>query len=440
MTYSRHGFALSLLIVLAPFAVLGQQARPAGLTHGPYLGHCDDQSAKVWCRTAEPGEYILIVEGLEGGPLRLKMQSTLENDQCIVWTATGLAADSSYPFSIEFGGRPLGELAAGTICTGPAPDARAIVNLGFGSCAFDAVNPRFDQPVWTRMRQEKLDAIVMLGDTPYIESSELAVQRRRYHEFYALSQLASAFRKIPFYGVWDDHDFGPNDSLGNLLGKEGSRRAFLEFHANPSYGDEDQGVYTRFRRGPVEVFLLDTRWFANTERSPVNPERETLLGRRQWDWLTQSLLNSTADVKILASGMIWNEALYPGKLDAWMAYPYERHGLFKFIHSHKIPGVVLVAGDIHLSRVMKFPVDDVLTYPMYEFISSPLAEHPALYNDIPSPYLKYSEALDNVFLKLSIDSMQVSTTLSAEFHTADHPEPRHRLQLNVSAELAPLSN
>jgi alkaline phosphatase D len=161
----------------------------------------------------------------------------------------------------------------------------------------------------------------------------------------------------------------------------------------------------------------------------------TLLGRRQWEWLTQSLLNSTADVKVLASGIVWNEAVYPGKLDCWMAYPYERHALWKFIHSHGIPGVVLVSGDIHVSRIFQFPVDDVLKYPMYEFVSSPLAEGVALYNQIPSAYLKYSEPLDNVFLKLTVDSTHDATTLTAEYLTPDQDEPHHRLQLNVQTDL-----
>ncbi len=99
--------------------------------------------------------------------------------------------------------------------------------------------------------------------------------------------------------------------------------------------------------------------------------------------------------------------------------------------------MVLVSGDIHVSRILEFPLDDVLTYPMYEFISSPLAEGVALYNDIPSAYLKFSKTIDNVFLKLTVDSTGDSTTLTAEYLNSEQEEPHHRLQLDVSKDLTP---
>ena len=88
----------------------------------------------------------------------------------------------------------------------------------------------------------------------------------------------------------------------------------------------------------------------------------TLLGRRQWDWLRRELVASTAEVKILACGMIWNEAVYPGKFDCWMAYPYERHALFRFLGENNISGVVLIGGDIHLSRTLVHPTRELVGY------------------------------------------------------------------------------
>ena len=38
--------------------------------------------------------------------------------------------------------------------------------------------------------------------------------------------FASVIRQMPTYTVWDDHDFGPNNSDGLEPGKEGSLRAF----------------------------------------------------------------------------------------------------------------------------------------------------------------------------------------------------------------------
>ena len=115
--------------------------------------------------------------------------------------------------------------------------------------------------MWRRMAAVDPDAILLLGDTPYIDTTDLAVQRRRYAEFAAVPEFADLLRNRPLYATWDDHDYGLNDSDGRLDGKENARRAFVEFHANPSYGDGDEGVYTKFRLGGAEIFLLDTRNF-----------------------------------------------------------------------------------------------------------------------------------------------------------------------------------
>ena len=79
--------------------------------------------------------------------------------------------------------------------------------------------------------------MVLLGDTPYIDTTELDKQRARYAAFASVEPMAQLLRSTPWYGIWDDHDFGANDIDGRLLGKERSRRAFIEYHANPSYGD-----------------------------------------------------------------------------------------------------------------------------------------------------------------------------------------------------------
>ena len=265
-------------------------------------------------------------------------------------------------------------------------------------------------------------ATVLLGDTPYIDSMELDVQRTRYAEFAAVPDFASLLRNRPLYATWDDHDFGANDSDGQLAGKDDARRAFIEYHANPSYGEGDQGVYTKFRQGGVEVFLLDTRYFAGTEPSPVAAGQPTLLGTRQWEWLRRELRASTAPFKLLASGMIWNGAVRPGKPDHWGSYPGEREALFRFIGQERIPVVVLAGGDVHRTRVLRYDTTDLAGYPLTELITSPIhagvidaanAPHPALVHDSGEPH---------AFLLMTVDTTVTPATLVAQFQNAEGRE------------------
>jgi len=118
--------------------------------------------------------------------------------------------------------------------------------LAFASCAREDEG---SSAVWRRIGSLDPQAVVLLGDTPYIDSTELAVQRQRYGEFAAVEEFRQLVRNRSLYGTWDDHDFGRNDTDGNVPGKERSRQAFIEYRAKPSYGDGTTGIYTSFRRG-----------------------------------------------------------------------------------------------------------------------------------------------------------------------------------------------
>ena len=70
----------------------------------------------------------------------------------------------------------------------------------------------------------------------------------------------------------------------------------------------------------MEVFLLDTRWFARTEGEGLS---WTLLGKQQWAWLERSLKASDAPFKVLACGMVFNGSVRHGKHDCWGVYASE---------------------------------------------------------------------------------------------------------------------
>ena len=76
-------------------------------------------------------------------------------------------------------------------------------------------------------------ALVLLGDTPYIDSTDLERQRRRYREFWSIPELRPLAASVPVYATWDDHDFATNDTVGAQPGRERSRRAFVEYHPQP---------------------------------------------------------------------------------------------------------------------------------------------------------------------------------------------------------------
>jgi alkaline phosphatase D len=381
---------------------------------GPMLGAVDHRSARIWFRTGAGESVTLVVRDGRGREIFEQQQTAnSDNDFCVVWTIDELAADTPYRYAIKSGAG--GEtFAEAEFRTAPPPDAPSKTVMAFGSCASNEF-----PAVWERMAQEGADVVFLIGDTPYIDSSDLAVNRRKHREFLAQPGLRDLMRSRPVLGTWDDHDFGGNDTDGTNVDRDTIRRVFMEYRAHQSFGEKDEGIYTSFRRGPVEVFLIDARYFSQTEPSPVDPSKPTLLGRRQWEWLKNSLAASTATFKVLVTGLVWHDKPNQEK-DDWENYAHEREALFRFIGERKIPGVVLVSGDVHVSLLLEHPTEKTAGYPIFELVSSPL-NATVHGNLVPASdgRLKWSAVEPNVFLRLEADSTGGQPLLKASWVRMD---------------------
>ncbi|MBA2115272.1 alkaline phosphatase D family protein [Bremerella alba] len=377
---------------------------------GPMVGHVSHLDAKVWFRPSEPGTYTLHILKEDGTEDRvIHAESKVDNDYCLTWLVTGMQPGLKYRYKVS---GPNGQMISGEdyyFETAPDPAEENSVCLAFGSCA--ATKP---SQLWSQMEQRDVQGLVLLGDTPYIDSTDLSVARQHHRAFLQVPQLASLISHTPTWGTWDDHDFGRNDSDGRLKGKENTRQAFIEYRANHDYGHKQSGIYTKFQYGPLEVFLLDTRWFAQTEKSPVDPSQPTLLGKQQWQWLKEELLASTAPFKLIACGMIWDDKENT-ESDDWGSYTHERNALFEFIGDNNISGVVLIGGDIHCSRHLKYDTEKTVGYPIHQFIVSPIHDRTIPKLNVPHPNLVRGEAVPHVWLRLEADNTQSPALLHAEW-------------------------
>ena len=430
LPYNLSSMRCALLLATLA-ASLGPAPRPLGIDLGPFVGHVTPTTASIWIRCTRPGPVTLSVKEESGAIWRTFEASTSwDSDLCIVWRIGDLRPATTYHYRVNAGE----QFAAHRFTTAPPEGAASRVRIAFGSCAGEDEGT---SRVWNRIGTIDVDAVVLLGDTPYIDSTKLGRQRRRYRDFASVAAMRRVLCRTPYYAIWDDHDFGRDNTDGNLPGKEHARRAFVEYHANPSYGNGQEGVYTKFRNGPVEVFLLDGRYFARTEPSPVSPQRPTLLGTAQWEWLKRELKASQAPFKVLACGMVFNEATWPGKPDHWGAYPHEREALFKFIGENRITGVLLVAGDIHRSRVIRHASKDAAGYDLLELITSPMLGRVIRWADVPHPGLLWDRGEPNTFMLLSADSTVEPAVIEAQFMNASG-DVIHHLRLE-SPDLSPPS-
>lgn len=384
---------------------------------GPALGHIDHNQAIVWMRGTRKGNYSISYWSEKQGvarALKLQAQALEENDLCVHWHLKGLQPNTVYHYKISGEGTDVLNGTSLSFRTAPPPDEPGITTLAFGSCV--DMNGRF-AALWEQIWKHGADGMVLLGDTPYIDSTQLIHQRIKHRFFLAQDGPAFLSKKIPFWGTWDDHDFGANDSDGGLHSRTTTRKVFMEYRSLLSYGEDNKGVYTHFRRGPVEVFILDTRYFARTEPSFAAPDKPTLIGKKQWEWLQRVLKSSTAPFKILTCGMTWDKKLPVSAThaDTWDSFTYEREAIIDFLGQENIKGVLLVGGDIHCSQVMKYSTEKRIGYPIYHFVTSPMHERLIRENEkLDHPGVLFNRAEPNSFLKITVNTKVEPAILSAD--------------------------
>jgi len=78
--------------------------------------------------------------------------------------------------------------------------------------------------------------------------------------------------------------------------------------------------------------------------------------------------------------------------------------LEKLVRTHRIPGVVLVGGDIHASRVLRYNSAETVGYDLVQFIASPIHASVIPTLNVYNPDLVRSAVEPNVFLLLEADS------------------------------------
>ena len=259
-----------------------------------------------------------------------------------------------------------------------APDFR----IATGSCTF--VNePAYDRPgepyggefhIFDTIIKKDPDLMLWLGDNIYLREVDFQSYGgviHRYTHMRSQKEIQNLLRYCPNLAIWDDHDFGPNDSNGSFTHKDWTLEAFKSFWPNPSYGlenaGEKNGITTQFQYSDIDFFLLDNRYH-RTWKDSVGNTAPTILGENQLNWLLQALKQSQAPFKLVALGgqFLNSEAVY----ENYANYELERAMIIQTIEKENIRGVVFLTGDRHCGELSFMPLKN--ENGIYDLTVSPL--------------------------------------------------------------------
>lgn len=389
----RTGFVLwlSLILLAGDSPAFGQNRLPASGESsetpeilGIMLGHISYRDAKLWVRTSKPvmlhwrfwpenqpeqareclgytkGEYVYLAT------LRAELLQPDTRYSSLLW----IEGSESVGETIDFSTQPIWQFS----------DSLPALRIAMGSCTY--VNePGYDRPgkpyggdygIFEAIADRQPQVMFWLGDNTYLRDPDFSSKGGVYHRYAhtrELPEMQRLLRSTSNYAIWDDHDYGPNDSDASYAHKSWTRSAFHDFWANP---DRDpylpEAVCAAFSLADIDVILLDNRW--NRSPNGAKTTEPTLLGKDQEDWLIAQLINSRAPFKlVLIGGQVLNTAR------VWETYsnlaPEERERLLERIDQEGIDGVIFISGDRHHSEISRLQLPGGAW--VYDLTVSPLS-------------------------------------------------------------------
>ena len=281
--------------------------------------------------------------------------------QILKSTVVGLSPNTAYQYQVTIDGKA-DPSWKGSFKTAPLEGTPTAFRMAITSC----MHIKRAQRSWNLLLAEQPDLHLTVGDTHYADTTDPTIQFQHHLAYRRKKEFANVLRQVPTYAIWDDHDYGPNNSDGTAEGKEFSLAGWKQAWPNPASGTPDtSGAFFKFSRGDVDFFVVDGRYHRSPNELPDN-DKKRMLGDAQFEWLLSGLKNSKAKFKIIASGSV----LHHSKVDGWRIFTFSRHRLFDAIKKHKISGVIYIGGDMHQSLVWQHHESDRVGYPMIEIMSS----------------------------------------------------------------------
>lgn len=256
-----------------------------------------------------------------------------------------------------------------------------------GSCMSDShAFEHVRKKIWPKMLTHDPDFIMLLGDEVYVDDFGF-VKRNQATEFDLWTRYIDSFRKVPlFHGrrlipimaVWDDHDFGTNNSDKTFKARKAAEKVFNAFFGGTvkgPYQRSKEGVYFSLSGFGQKFLFMDNRYFR--EPSKKNPYGQW--GKKQHAWFQKQLAESPEPIWLANGGQFFTKATYVTKKngdkkqinETFVAdHPKHFQKLLSEIKMAKQP-VVFLSGDIHYSEVARVE-KELLGYETYEITSSPV--------------------------------------------------------------------
>jgi len=364
-------------MLIAVLSILGCD-KANELLRAPVVGVVQNNQVPILIKATNAGNVRIEYQNADEANSAFTEWNRLSDSNALTvnLVLSGLSYDTKYKYRVEFEKGNISQWFS--FKTFPVQDKPGKFSFVFSACMREKY---LGFNIFEKIEQLSPTFVALLGDQMYadydgnvnmleqylandslrkkmIEEGEIVLSdktvlqafRNKYSRVFDenFQKMASS---IPLMAIWDDHDYGQDNSDGTYPYKEEAKKVFKESYPVYPFEVENGGIYYKFSIADVDVFVLDTRWY----RSPMqneDGEGKKMLGDEQLAWLLNGLKGSNAAFKIVFSSVSMND--YGGDTssgrpgyDSWMGYKFARNKILSYIKENQIQGVLVFSGDQH---------------------------------------------------------------------------------------------
>jgi prolyl oligopeptidase len=383
---------------------------------GPWSGGVTPHSAIVKARLVQAGlEARLVLSTtpeFKSPAYTAFRKASTNSDNVLEFPVTNLKPDTQYYYALEINGRR-DKRNQGELRTFP-PEQPSSFTFAFASCAKTAST----SDVFDVIREDHPLFYMNMGDFHYlnITNNDRSKFRAAYDLVLSSPEQGDLYRHIPFVYIWDDHDFGGNNSNRKVSSHEAARLTYEEYvpHFPLASGDGDVPIYQTFSVGRAKFILTDLRSERDEARKRDTAEK-TMMGAKQKRWFKEQLLSAKGNYPLIfwVSSVPWlghahtnyyrgirtnefglfyhtnlphtslrtNRNRGPSDEDHWSVYSHERREIADFIKSNQISGLCILHGDSHMLAADDGSHSDFATgggAPLPVMCAAPLDQDPSI--------------------------------------------------------------
>jgi len=269
-------------------------------------------------------------------------------------TASGLQPDTVYYYGLEVDG-VFDSAAVGRTRTFPEAGAPASFSFIASGCAGSfseapswpsGLSKVSNSTVFGVIANKRPLLFVHLGDMHYRDAhvNDPLIFRNSFDAVLAAPLQAALYRDTPLAYLWDDHDYGTNDSNMNAPARPAAIQVYRE--RVPAYPlHHAEGIWQTFVVGRVRFVMTDLRSMADPYTDPDSSSK-SLTGAEQEAWLLDVLGSASEELIVWVSTVGYGRGFGP---NAWEGYPTQRNRLASWFQDHPdvVRRLVVISSDWH---------------------------------------------------------------------------------------------